>query len=114
MVERLLYLYRIYERMKYEREEDISLLFHVCDKIHDKNIGRHSSICVDAQRRVSQSILRKSVEELIQETIHKSLEPQTIVVFTIIIISFLFIIYIYNKLFAKPQTIPLTIKEKAY
>lgn len=112
IVERIIFMYQSYERLVSEREEDISLLYHVCHRIQQAAIGRHSSVCVQAERRVSSSILVRALEETVHDIMFKNIDVHTVYQITFVFACVILVNYMFTSFAVTPRALPLTIKEK--
>ena len=78
LLNRLLYGMEVYRKMKIERDEDIYLKQNFCNQVDHKEIGRHTAICLEADRRLASTVTFHSLQELVNDTLYRELHFHTL------------------------------------
>jgi hypothetical protein len=86
MLNRILYGMATYKKIKIERNEDIYLKQNFCNQVDHKEIGRHTSICLEADRRLASTISFHTMQEVVNDTLYRELHFHTLIQITGVIV----------------------------
>lgn len=113
VVNRALSFNSIYARVSMERSEDLYLRHHFCNKVDHREIGRHTAICLDAEHRLSLSVLYHTLHRLVDETLTQDLKVEYLKNAGIVSAVVLGVAGTHNRFFREgPQQLPLFSKNK--
>lgn len=112
MLNRIMYTVSTYKKMKIERGEDLFLRENFCDVLSHKDLGRHTTICLENNRKLASSILFHTFQKVIDDTLYRELHFHVIAQVTgifagVIIIGALHSKYIKDN---RPLNLPVTSK----
>lgn len=78
IMNRILHGMAVYKRMTIERDEDIYLKHNFCNQVDHKEIGRHTAICLEADRRLASTVIFHTVQEVVNDTLYRELHFHTL------------------------------------
>ena len=87
VINRLLLTISTYKKMKIEREEDIYLKNNFCNQVDHKSIGRHTTICLEADRRLASSVGFHTIQNVVNDTLYRELQFHTIAQITGVLVG---------------------------
>jgi hypothetical protein len=108
-----MYTLSTYKKMTIERQEDLFLKKNFCDAMDHRDMGRHTTICLENNRKLASSIWFHTLQKVIDDTLYRELHFHTIAQVTgifagVIIIGALHSKYIKDN---RPMNLPVTSKE---
>lgn len=114
ILNRIMYTLATYKKVQIERQEDLFLKNNFCNTLDHKEMGRHTAICLEANRRLASSVIFHTLQTVIDDTLYRELHFHTIAqvtgIFTgVIIIGALHSKYIKDN---RPMNLPTTQKVK--
>lgn len=113
LLNRALSFNSIYARVSMERSEDLYLRHHFCNKVDHKEIGRHTAICLDAEHRLSLSVLYHTVFRLVDETLTQDLKVEYLKNGAIVSLVVLSLGALHSRFFREAsQALPMFAKQK--
>jgi len=68
-----------YKKMKIEKDEDIYLKHNFCNKVDHSSIGRHTSICLEADRRLASSVAFHTAQSVVNDTLYREFQFNALV-----------------------------------
>ena len=109
---RILYTISTYKKMTIERTEDLFLKKNFCDNLSHKDLGRHTTICLENNRKLASSVMFHTFQKVVDDTLYRELHFHTIAQVTgifagVIIIGALHSKYIKDN---RPMNLPVTTK----
>jgi hypothetical protein len=109
---RILYTISTYKKMIIEREEDLFLKRNFCDVMDHKDLGRHTTICLENNRKLASSIIFHTFQKVIDDTLYRELQFHTIIQVTGIFASVIIIGALHSKYIKdnRPMNLPITSK----
>lgn len=87
----------VHKRMKIERDEDIYLKNNFCNQVDHREIGRHTSICLEADRRLASSIVFHTAQEVVNDTLYRELHFHTVAQVTAVVVAVMALGAFHNK-----------------
>jgi hypothetical protein len=109
---RILYTIQTYKTMTIERDEDIYLKTNFCNKVDHSEIGRHTTICLEADRRLASSVVFHTLQEVVDDTLYRELQFHTLVYITAMFTGVIVVGAIHNKYIKdhRPMDLPTRVK----
>lgn len=108
---RVLYSMAVYKRMKIERDEDIYLKNNFCNQVSHREIGRHTTLCLEAERRLASPVIFHTVQEVVNDTLYRELQFRTIAQVTGVILVVMLLGAFHNKYVKNNSTLPISNKQ---
>lgn len=114
IMNRVLYSMSVYKRMKIERDEDIYLKNNFCNQVDHKEIGRHTSICLEADKRLASSVVFHTIREVVDDTLYRELHFHTLAQVSGVVIVVMVLGAFHNKYVKEvsPKDLPLINKRQ--
>jgi hypothetical protein len=108
ILNRIMYTISTYKKMQIERHEDVFLKTNFCNSLDHRDMGRHTTICLEADWRLASSVIFHTLKTVIDDTLYRELHFHTIAqvtgIFTgVIVIGALHSKYIKGN---KPMDLP--------
>jgi hypothetical protein len=105
---RILYTIQTHKNMAIERDEDIYLKTYFCDKVDHSEIGRHTTICLEADKRLASSVVFHTIQEVVNDTLYRELQFQTLVYITTLFTGVIIVGAIHSKYIKdhRPMNLP--------
>lgn len=111
IMNRILYSMAVYNQKKIERDEDIYLIQNFCNQVNHREIGRHTSICLEADRRMSSTVIFHTLQEVVNDTLYRELHFHTIAQISGVVIVVMILGAFHNK-YVKSNNINLPVTTK--
>jgi hypothetical protein len=71
-INRTLLTYQLYHNVLIERAEDHYLISNFCDQAsHIRNLGRHTNMCLEAEKRLSTPPILHAFRQVIDDTLYR-------------------------------------------
>jgi hypothetical protein len=111
---RIMHTQSTYKKMAIERTEDLFLRTNFCNTLDHKDMGRHTTICLEADQRLASSVVFHTLQTVIDDTLYKELHFHTIAQVTGIFTSVIIIGAIHSKYIKdnRPLNLPTLDKQK--
>lgn len=87
VLNRVLYAMSVYKRITIERGEDIYLRHNFCNMVDHKEIGRHTAICLEAERRLASPVIFHTLHEVVNDTLYRELHFHTVLQISLVVVS---------------------------
>jgi hypothetical protein len=103
----------VYKRMKIERDEDIYLKNNFCNQVDHREIGRHTTICLEADKRLASTVMFHTIQEVVNDTLYRELHFHTLAQVSGVIIVVMVLGWFHNKYVKsnEPKELPLLSKQ---
>lgn len=113
IMNRMLYTMAVYKGKKIEREEDLYLKNNFCNQVDHSQIGRHTNICLEADRRLASTVTFHTMQEVVNDTLYRELHFHTIAQISGVIIVVMVLGAFHNKYVKSntPKDLPITNKQ---
>lgn len=110
ILNRILFTVSTYKKIQIERQEDMFLKNNFCNTLDHKEMGRHTTICLETDRRLASSIVFHTFQQVIDETLYRELHFHTIAQITGIFTSVIIIGALHSKYIKdnRPMDLPTT------
>lgn len=93
--------------MVIERQEDLFLKHNFCDAMDHKDLGRHTAICLENNRKLASSIYFHTFQKVVDDTLYKELHFQTIAQITGIFAGVILIGALHSKYIKETKNLSL-------
>lgn len=97
LMNRILYSMSVFKQKKIERDEDIYLMNNFCNQVNHREIGRHTTICLEADRRLASTVTFHTIQEVVNDTLYRELHFHTIAQISGLIIVVMVLGAFHNK-----------------
>lgn len=94
---RILFTYETYKRIGIERNEDHVLKSSFCTQVDRTSIGRHTNICLEADRRLATPTIIHTLKYVVDDTLYRELHFKQIATVSVVFIAVLFIGHVHTK-----------------
>jgi hypothetical protein len=94
---RILFTYETYKRISIERTEDRVLKSSFCTQVDRTSIGRHTSICLEADRRLATPNIVHTLKHVVDDTLYREFHFHKIATISVVCIAVLFIGHIHTR-----------------
>jgi hypothetical protein len=114
MLNRVMYTHSIHQKMTIERTEDLFLKTNFCNTLDHKDMGRHTTICLEADQRLASSVVFHTIQTVVDDTLYKELHFHTIAQVTGVFTGVILIGAIHSKYIKdnRPMNLPTTYRQK--
>lgn len=114
ILNRILYTQSKYKEMQIERAEDLFLKTNFCNTLDHKEMGRHTTICLEADKRLSSSVLFHTIQTVVDDTLYRELHFHTIAQITGIFAGVIAVGAIHAKYIKdnRPMNLPTLVRKK--
>lgn len=108
VMNRILYTIQTHKNMAIERLEDVYLKTNFCNKVDHSEIGRHTTICLEADKRLASSVVFHTLQEVVNDTLYRELQFHTLVYITALFTGVIVVGAIHNKYIKdhRPMNLP--------
>lgn len=86
LLNRCILLYSTFVRLTQERMNDLYVLTHLCHVLDYRQIGRHSLICEQIERRLSKYLLVNALEYVVNDTLYMEMGVSSMIQVSVILI----------------------------
>jgi hypothetical protein len=86
ILNRILYSMAVYKNTRIERDEDLYLKSSFCNQANHREIGRHTTICLEADRRLASSVAFHTAQHVVNDTLYRELHFHTLMQVTGVIV----------------------------
>ena len=97
LANRVLFTFETYKRISIERNEDRELKSSFCSKVDRSSIGRHQTICLEADRRLATPNIVHTLKYVVDDTLYREFHFRQIATMTAVVLSVLVIGHIHTK-----------------
>lgn len=97
VMNRVLYTIQTHKNMTIERDEDIYLKTNFCNKVDHSEIGRHTTICLEADKRLASSVVFHTLQEVVNDTLYRELQFQALMQVTALFTGVIIVGAIHSK-----------------
>lgn len=111
VLNRILYSMAVYKKMKIEREEDIYLKNNFCNQVSHREIGRHTNLCLEANKRLASTVVFHTIQEVVNDTLYRELHFHTIAQVSGVIIVVMVLGAFHNKYVKQNVSLPISTKQ---
>lgn len=110
LLNRILYTVSTYKKMSIERQEDLFLKKNFCDAMNHKDMGRHTTICLENNRKLASPIWFHTFQKVVDDTLYRELHFHTIAQVTGVFASVIVIGALHSKYIKdnRPMNLPTT------
>lgn len=91
VLNRVFFAFDVYDKTLVERSEDKYLLSSFCNLVDHREIGRHTAICMEAERRLGRKVVFHVIRSVVDDTLQKEVELIHVVHFTLIVVTVIFV-----------------------
>lgn len=112
LMNRILYSMAVFKQKKIERDEDIYLMNNFCNQVNHREIGRHTTICLEADRRLASTVTFHTIQEVVNDTLYRELHFHTIAQISGLVIVVMVLGAFHNKYVKNNAPIDLPIVNK--
>lgn len=107
---RLLYGIQTHKSMQIERTEDVYLKTMFCQKVDHIEIGRHTAICLEANKRLASSVVFHTLQEVVNDTLYRELHIHTLLYVTALFTGVIVVGAFHSKYIKdhRPLNLPVT------
>lgn len=109
---RLLFAVETHKRMEIERAEDLYLKMNFCNRVDHREIGRHTSICLEADRRLASSVTFRTAKQVVDDTLHQDLRIQVVAQVTFLVMAVMALAAFHTKYSRAREGLPIDMKKK--
>jgi hypothetical protein len=111
---RIMYTLSTYKKMQIERQEDLFLKTNFCNTLDHKDMGRHTTICLETDRRLASSVVFHTIQAVVDDTLYKELHFHTIAQVTGVFAGVILVGALHSKYIKdnRPMNLPVTNKLK--
>jgi hypothetical protein len=108
IMNRILYSIQTHKNMTIERDEDNYLKTNFCNKVDHSEIGRHTTICLEADKRLAASVVFHTLQEVVNDTLYRELQFHTLVRVTALFSGVIIVGAIHSKYIKdhRPMNLP--------
>lgn len=109
---RIMYTMETYKKIKIERDEDLFLKHNFCNTLDHKDMGRHTNICLEANRRLASSVYFHTIQTVVDDTLYRELHFHTIAQITGVFAGVILIGALHSKYIkeTRPKELPMVNK----
>ena len=112
VMNRIMYTISTYKKMTIERQEDLFLKKNFCEALDHKDIGRHTTICLENDRKLASPVIFHTFQKVIDDTLYRELHFHTIAQVTGVFAGVIIVGAIHSKYIKdnRPLNLPVTSK----
>ena len=97
-VNRALMTYQLYHNVLIERTEDLYLVEQFCDQAsHIKNLGRHTNLCLEAEKRLSTPPIVHAIRQVIDDTLYREFHVNTLIQVGLVLVMIFFTAMLHTR-----------------
>lgn len=113
-INRVLLTYQLYHNVIIERTEDQYLISNFCDQAsHIKHLGRHTTMCLEAEKRLSTPPILHAIGQVIDDTLYREFQMRNVIQIGVILLMTFFTAMLHARFLKYSNAkLPTTMKLK--
>lgn len=97
LANRVLFTFETFKKFSIERNEDLYLKANFCNNVDRKSIGRHTTICLEADRRLSTPRWIQTLKYVVDDTLYRELQMHQIASITAVLAAVIMVGHLHTR-----------------